>query len=100
MAYRREMTNYTIEPDDNGLTIQLRDITASREGLLGAFQECREGRCDCPTDEYDKLASMWVRDRPDAITVRLDAKGGETLDESDIEACLRHTVGKAERSDG
>lgn len=93
------MTQYTTEPDDTGLMIQLQDVGADRDRLLGAFQECREGRCDCPTDEYDKLASLSVDDQPDAITVRLDTKPGHTLDLADIDACLRYTVDKAEQGD-
>jgi hypothetical protein len=93
------MTRYTTEPDDTGLTVQLQDVGADRDRLLGAFQECREGRCDCSTDEYDKLESLSVDDQPDAVTVRLDTKPGQTLDLADIDACLRHTVDKAEQGD-
>jgi hypothetical protein len=32
----------------------------------------------------------------DAITVRLVAKSGERLDESEIDACLQHTVAKTQ----
>ena len=93
------MTKYTTEPDDTGLTIQLQDVGTDRDRLLGAFQECRQGRCDCPTGEYDKLESLTVEDQPNGITVRLDTKPGQTLDLSDIDACLRHTVDKAEHGD-
>lgn len=40
---------------------------------------------------------MSIVDEPDSITVRLDSKPGQTFDESEIDACLQHTVRKAER---
>lgn len=38
-------------------------------------------------------------EEPDSITVRLDSKPGRTFDRSDIDACLQHTVRKAQPTD-
>ncbi len=86
------MAEYTI--DATGATVAI-EITAvgERQGeLLEAFGECAEGRCSCPTDEYEKLASMDVQPGDDRIDIRLEAKPGTSLDTSEIEACLDYTV--------
>ena len=30
----------------------------NKEKLLEAFQECSEGRCSCPTQEYEKVEKL------------------------------------------
>ena len=71
--------------------------TRRRRHVEEAFQECQEGRCDCPTDEYDKVSTLTVENEGnDAITVRLVAKSGERFDESEIDAFLQHTVAKTQ----
>jgi hypothetical protein len=33
------------------------------EEVLGAFQQCQEGRCACPTTQYEKLQTLDMEDR-------------------------------------
>lgn len=93
------MTRYAIDQSADGLTIELVETGSSSEQLLAAFQECQEGRCDCPTDEYQKVSSLTVASEgaTGAITVRLVPKPGQRFDESEIDACLQHTVAKTGR---
>ena len=42
--------------------------------------------------EYQKLASMDIQQAGDVITLRLEAKPGETFDTSEIAACLDYTT--------
>ena len=62
------------------------------EQLLAAFGECQEGRCSCPTDEYQKLASIDVQESADVIRLHLKVKPGEAIDTSQIAACLDYTT--------
>jgi hypothetical protein len=86
---------YEIEEQGSELAIKIEQRQGKQEILLKSFQECREGRCACPTDEYRKLEAMAVQAGADAITLQLKAKPGERWVISEIEQCLQHTVGKA-----
>lgn len=87
---------FQVREDGTGVVIELTDVGTKQAELLEAFGECQTGRCDCPTDEYDKLASMEVSDAGDSIQVRLATKPGEELNTARIETCLAHTTGKLE----
>ena len=89
------MTDYRIDATGATLAIQITGVGERQDELLQAFGECAEGRCSCPTDEYEKLASMDVQPGEDRIDIRLEAKPGTSLDASEIEACLDYTVGRA-----
>ena len=91
------MARYAIDQAGDGLTIRVTETGSGGDGVLTAFQECQEGRCDCPTDEYDKVSTLSVESEgSDAITLRLVPKPGQRFDESEIDACLQHTVAKTE----
>lgn len=91
------MARYTINQNDDGLTIRVTDTGPDSDQLLTAFQGCQEGRCDCPTDEYDKVSTISVeREGSDDITLRLVPKPGQVFNESEIDSCLEHTVAKTQ----
>lgn len=76
---------------NDGLDIKITDVEGKEGQLLEAFQECQEGRCSCPTDEYKKLESLEVEVGDGKIDLRLTAKSGQALDEAEIERCLNYT---------
>ena len=80
-----------IKTTENGLQIDVTDLEGKKEQLLEAFQECSEGRCTCPTNEYQKLAALDVIDSGDAIQLSLIAKPDEQFDTTEIEKCLEYT---------
>ncbi len=90
------MTNYTINTDDASVAIEITGVAGRQAELLAAFGECQEGRCSCPTNEYEKVAAMEVEPAEDTIAIRLQAKPGTSLDAAEIAACLDYTVGKSE----
>ena len=90
------MTDYTISRDGASVEVEITGVAGRQEELLEAFGECQEGRCSCPTNEYEKVASMEVQPTGDRIAIRLEAKPGTSLDASEIAACLDHTVGRSE----
>ena len=88
------MTRYKITEQTNGVAIDLTEVDDQEQNLLAAFDECRQGNCSCPTDEYEKVATMDVRASGVAINIRLQAKPGNTLDTTELAACLEHTIKK------
>lgn len=88
------MTQYEITDESPAVSIELTDVAGHQEELLEAFQECQEGICSCPTDEYQNVASMTVAADETRIAIRLEAKPGAKLDVSEIESCLDYTIGR------
>ena len=54
------MARYRIDDEDASVSIEVTDVAGQEQELLEAFAECQAGQCSCPTDEYQKLASMDV----------------------------------------
>ena len=88
------MTQYQITDESPAVSIELTEVAGHQEELLEAFQECQEGICSCPTDEYQNVASMTVAADETRIAIRLEAKPGAKLDVSEIERCLDYTIGR------
>ncbi len=91
------MTKYTIKADGPSLEIELTEAAGCQDQLLEAFGECQEGRCSCPTNEYEKVSAMDVRPGEDRIDIQLEAKPGTTFDTDQIAACLDYTLARTER---
>lgn len=89
------VAEYKIDGEGATVAIQITGVGERQGELLEAFGECAEGRCSCPTDEYEKLASMDVQPGEDRIDIRLEARPGAMLDTSEIEACLAYTFQRA-----
>jgi hypothetical protein len=88
------MARYRIEEKESTVSIVVTDAGRQKDQLLEAFGECQSGQCSCPTDEYQKLATMDVQQAGDLIRLRLEAKPGEKFDTSEIAACLDYTTAK------
>jgi hypothetical protein len=91
------MTRYSITPTDQGVDIELTDTGEKQELLLAAFDDCAQGRCSCPTDQYRNVEEMEVDPGEDSITIRLQAKNGTEFDARQIASCLDYTVDRAGR---
>lgn len=91
------MAKYELHEDAARVSIEVSGVDGERQEreLLEAFDECRGGRCTCPTDQYDKLASMQVEHGDRAITLKLEPKPGARFDTTELQTCLEHTIGKA-----
>jgi hypothetical protein len=94
------MAKYELHEDAARVSIEVSGVDGERQEreLLEAFDECRGGRCTCPTDQYDKLASMQVEHGDSAITLKLEPKPGARFDTTELQTCLEHTIGKARGS--
>lgn len=89
-----------ISSDASVVAIEVTELGGQSERLIDAFAECAEGRCSCPTDEYQKLTSLDVRRGQDEISLRLESKPGTTFDTAEIAHCLEHTLGRSEDPGG
>lgn len=90
---------YKIDKNDEGIEISVNDVKNRKDTLLKAFQECQQGRCSCPTEEYKKLDSMKIEQREDGIQLRLKSKQGVNLDKSEIHRCLQYTKERIKKDD-
>ncbi len=82
---------YQISRKSDGLEIEIAGIEGAEKQLLEAFKECQDGRCSCPTQEYQKLGSLQVRQADGKISLGLKSRGGAQFDQVEIERCLEHT---------
>ena len=73
---------------------EVADLEGNEEQLMEAFRECQEGRCSCPTREYQKLGSLQVEQKNGEIKLRLVSKHGTKFEEAEIEQCMEHTKGR------
>jgi hypothetical protein len=85
---------YKVESNENEVSIEVTETEGKQEKLLQAFQECQEGRCTCPTQEYSKLDSLEIENDDDSIRLKLKSKPNQNFDESEISKCLEYTKGK------
>jgi len=88
---------YSIDEKENSLAISIDGVKGKKEKLLQAFQECQEGRCSCPTEEYKKLESLEIDHGDETIELRLNPKQGETISKAEISKCLDHTAERVEK---
>lgn len=66
----------------------------TEQDLLQGLRECQEGRCSCPSAEYEKLANMQVTATPDTVDIELHAKPGTGLEAEAVEQCLDFTLAR------
>lgn len=88
---------YKVDEKKDGIDIKVAGVKGEKEKLLEAFRECQEGRCSCPTAEYQKLQSLEVEQSGDGIDLRLKSKPGETIDKAEIEKCLGYTAERVKK---
>ncbi len=80
-----------IKTTEKGIEIDVTDLKGKQDQLLEAFQECSEGHCTCPTEEYKKVAAMEVTGGDDEIQLSITAKDDQVIDTAEIEKCLEYT---------
>lgn len=91
------MARFRIFDKASKLHIEIEGTGKEQGAVLGALKECAEGRCACPTTQYEKLQSVDIAPGKDSIGIVLTAKAGETIDRQAIDRCLEYTTAKAQR---
>lgn len=87
---------YKVTEIDDGINISVSDIKEKNDKLLEAFQECKEGRCSCPTEEYMNMESLEIKNDGDDFLLHLKAKKGSKINKSEINKCLDYTAERVE----
>jgi len=80
-----------ITKNEKGIDIDVTEVGGKKEKLLEAFQECSEGRCTCPTQEYEKVEKLDIIANENSIQLSIKSKANETIDTKEIEKCLEYT---------
>lgn len=83
---------YSIDQTTDGLHVNASVPAEQQAKLLEEFGKCAAGSCSCPSTQYEKLASIDVKQTADGVSVDLKAKSGEVIDGDDIARCLDHTA--------
>ncbi len=91
------MPQYRIREEHAAVSIELTDVQGTQDELLEAFTECQTGQCSCPTDQYEKVASMQLGSDEQQITIQLQPHAGERLDSDELAACPAYTIAQAEK---
>lgn len=86
---------YKIFEEVSKLSIKVEKLAGNQDKVLAALQECAEGRCSCPTNQYEKLDSIDILPGKDSINITLETKAGESIDSAEIDKCLQYTVEKS-----
>lgn len=84
--------HYEITQHGDMVDMRVLEIGDRGPQLLASMQQCQEGDCSCPTDQYDRLDSIDTQPGDDAISITLRPTPGEQLDVSQLAACLDHTI--------
>ncbi|MBP7964704.1 MAG: hypothetical protein KBG20_02930 [Caldilineaceae bacterium] len=87
---------YQLSQNESKLEIEITDVGDHASELLASFQACQEGRCSCPTNEYEKLADLAVDVADGAIHLRLTPVTGTQFDSSEIAKCLDFTLAQSQ----
>lgn len=82
---------HQITKNSEGLDVKISGTEGNERQLLDAFRECQEGRCSCPTKEYQKLDGLQIEATPSGISLQLKAKPGTQIEQAEIERCLEYT---------
>lgn len=89
---------YKVDTTATGLKV-LATVPAEQQAkLLEEFGKCAAGTCSCPSTQYEKLASIDVKQTSEGVSVDLKAKTGENIDATDIARCLEHTAGQLDNT--
>ena len=94
------MMKHKINETESGLDISIDVKEGKKKKLLEAFQECQEGRCSCPTEEYKKLQSLEIKHNDENIELHLKSKDGLKLDKAEINKCLEYTEKRVNQENG
>jgi hypothetical protein len=81
----------------NGIDINITEVDDKKKELLDTFQECSEGRCSCPTQEYQKVETMNIIETDGIIQLSIKSKTDEVIDTKEIEKCLEYTKNKVSK---
>jgi hypothetical protein len=86
---------YDITERSDEVEIRVREIGDGTPQVHALLQDCQQGRCRCPTDQYDRLAGIDVEIGDDEVGLKLHPRAGQQLDVNALQACLHYTLAEA-----
>ena len=83
-----------IKTEKDHILINISETGNDRDAILQNLNECKEGKCSCPTNEYEKLNKMDItfNEVNNDIIIELEPKKDESIAISEIENCLDYTA--------
>ena len=88
-----------ITKNKDGIDINITELSGEKDKLLEAFQECSEGRCTCPTQEYEKVETLTIAGTDKIIQLSIKSKENTVIDTKEIEKCLAYTRDKVSKKE-
>ena len=88
-----------ITKNKTGIEINITDLNGEKEKLLEAFQECSEGRCTCPTQEYEKVETLNITGTDKLIQLSIKSKENTIINTNEIKKCLEYTKDKVSKKE-
>lgn len=90
---------YQITERNDDVEIRIQQTADHAPAVLASLQDCQQGRCGCPTDQYDRLENMAIQTGADELTIRLHPHDGQRFDTTEIQACLDYTITQAQTAE-
>lgn len=87
-----QMTSYNIKKVEKDLVIDIKDISSNKDEILANFNDCKEGKCSCPTDEYKKLKDMKINFTDNEIEITIAPKENTEFNKKEIGKCLDFSI--------
>lgn len=92
------MTKIDITPGDDSVKIEISEVGALKENLLATLGTCADGSCACSSKEFEKVESLEVTDSGEGITLNVQTKPGEQIDQECITECIDNAQAEAASS--
>ena len=83
---------YRIMKQDNGLSVQIDDVSGQEPALLQQIRQCRQSAWACPSGECLNIGSIEERVEAGRVFLTLTARPGAQLNSSGIEECLGYML--------
>lgn len=87
---------YKMSETEKGLNIIIEVSNDNSAKLLTELNNCQQGKCSCPTEEYKKLESLTIENYENKISLILKPKADQSFDINEINKCLNYTSNKIE----
>ena len=79
---------------NNHIIVNIYNVADKKELILQNLNDCKEGRCSCPTNEYAKLNKLdiQINEELNEIVLDLEPKMDQKIALSEIKKCLDYTA--------
>ena len=86
-------TKSKVKKENSHVIVSIGEVDSDKDIILKNLQDCKDGNCSCPTNEYEKLENIniEVKDELNEIQVDLKPKKGVDISINEIKKCLDHT---------